>query len=95
MCATACMNSIVRLPVSGDLTDEQLLELYLSLPKRERDEKFADTARAAEITGLSVRTIQFWVECGLVQAVTVGRKYRVDLDSLREHLKRQLHRHIA
>lgn len=71
--------------------EEDLLELYLTLPKEQREKRFSDTARAAEITGLSIRTIQFWIESGLVQAVNVGRKYRVDLLSLREHLKRQIH----
>jgi excisionase family DNA binding protein len=73
-----------------NLTDEELLELYLSLPTKRREERFADTARAAEITDVSVRTIQLWIESGAVRAITVGRKYRVDLISLREYLKSQM-----
>jgi excisionase family DNA binding protein len=78
-----------------DLLAEELLELYLSLPEKQREERFTDTARAAEISGLSVRTIQFWIESGAVQAVSVGRKYRVDLNSLREYLKCQIHKRAS
>lgn len=70
-----------------NLTDEELLELYLSLPKEQREKRFIDTAQAAEITGLSVRTMQSWIESGVVRAVHIGKKYQVDLDSLREYLK--------
>ena len=76
-------------PIAIDLQDDELLDLYLSLPKNQREKRFADTARAAEITGLAVRTIQLWIETGMVQAVIVGRKYRVDLLSLRQYLKSQ------
>jgi len=77
----------LRLSVSPE---EELLELYLSLPKKQREERFINTAHAAELTGLAVRTIQFWIENGTVRAVPIGKKYRVDLISLREHLKRQV-----
>lgn len=67
---------------SGDL-----LDLYLSLPKKQRDKQFAGTLRAAEIAGVAQRTIQLWVECGMIRAVCVGRKYQVNLDSLWEYLR--------
>lgn len=78
---------------AANLTDEELLELYLSLPKKQREERFTDTAHAAEIVGLAIRTIEFWIESGEVQAVIIGRKYRVDLDSLRAYLKERMRRH--
>ena len=80
-------------PSPVNLTDEELLELYLSLPKKQRQERFTTTAHAAEITGLAIRTIQFWIESGEVQAVIIGRKYQIDLDSLRTHLKEQMNKH--
>ena len=80
-------------PTLAESTEDSLLDLYLSLACVERDKRFACTMRAAEITGLSVRTIQFWVECGYVQALYIGRKYRVDLDSLRLHIKTQMQKH--
>jgi excisionase family DNA binding protein len=75
-----------------NLTDEELLDLYLSLPPKRRGESFTDTAHAAEITGVSVRSIQFWIESGAVRAIAVGGKYRVVLDSLKAHLKAQMNR---
>jgi excisionase family DNA binding protein len=75
--------------LTANMTDEELLELYLSLPKRERERRFISTAHTAELTGLSVRTIQLWIETGALRAVPVGRKYRVDVESLRKHLYTQ------
>ncbi len=69
------------------LANDDLLALWLGLPKQERYQKFADTARAAEITGLSRRTIQFWIEIGAIKAATIGRRYEVDLESLTRYLK--------
>ena len=67
-----------------------MLDQYLSLPKKQREQRFMDTAHAAEITGLSIRTIQLWIERGVVHAVPVGKKYQVELGSLRDYLKRQV-----
>jgi len=71
------------------LTDTELLDIYLSLPPSLRGEKFVTTLQAAQITGVSIRTIQLWIESGAVRAIVIGRKYRVVLDSLRSHLKIQ------
>ena len=70
-------------------TDEELLRMYLKLPKKERSEIFADTARAAELTDLSQRTIQFWIESGAIRAIPIGKKYQVYLESLADYLKKQ------
>jgi len=80
-------------PPINNMTDEQLLELYLSLPKPEREARFVSTANTAELAGLSVRTIQLWIESGALRAVPVGKKYRVDVASLREYLAFQASRH--
>jgi excisionase family DNA binding protein len=76
----------------SNLTDEELLDLYLSLPPKRRGASFTDTAHAAEITGVSVRSIQFWIESGAVRAIAVGGKYRVVLDSLKAYLKAQMNK---
>lgn len=73
----------------------ELLEFYLGLPKKQRDRLFVETARAAEIAGLSQRTIQLWIENGVVQAVSIGKKYKVSLDSLKKHLQSEAAKHIA
>jgi excisionase family DNA binding protein len=71
----------------GSMTSEGLLELYLTLPHKQREQRFADTARAAELTGLTQRTIQLWIEFGAINAIPIGRKYKIDLDSLKLYLR--------
>jgi excisionase family DNA binding protein len=66
---------------------EDLLELYLSLPDDQREQKFPTTERAAELTGMSRRTIQYWVEVKDIEAIFVGRICRIRLDSLMTYLK--------
>jgi excisionase family DNA binding protein len=77
---------------TANLTDEELLSLYLSLSPAPRKEAFISTAHAAEITGVSVRTIQLWIESGAVRAIVIGRKYRIVLESLRAHLKSKMNK---
>ena len=76
----------------ANLTDAELLSLYLSLPPLSREKIFVNTAQAAKITGVSMRTIQLWIECGTVRAIIVGRKYRILLESLRVHLESQMNK---
>ena len=71
---------------------ELLLEYYLSLPKNRRDQEFAETSRAAEIAGLSQRTIQLWIEMGAIRAIFVGGKYKILLESMKTYLKTRLER---
>lgn len=68
-------------------TEEELLNIFLSLHPAQRRTEFADTARTADIAGLSRRTIQGWIDTGLVLAVRVGKKYQVWLPSLRFYLR--------
>ncbi|HXG65589.1 MAG TPA: hypothetical protein VNO70_10810 [Blastocatellia bacterium] len=70
-----------------DLTSEQLIEFYLELPKKARDACFVDTAQAAEMAGVTQRTIELWIECGLIRAVRISKRYKVVLLSLKEYLK--------
>jgi excisionase family DNA binding protein len=60
------------------------------MPPAERDEDFAETAQAAELFGVSQRTIQLWISRGYIRAVPIGRKQRVWLESVREYLARRL-----
>ncbi|HSE23942.1 MAG TPA: helix-turn-helix domain-containing protein [Pyrinomonadaceae bacterium] len=77
------------MPRESNGTNE-LLELYLSLSPKQRDLKFADTASAAKITGLTQRTIQLWIEFGVIAAIPIGRKYKIELDSLIAYLKSRI-----
>ena len=72
----------------GDVKD--LLEIYLTLPHKQREQRFADTASAAKITGLTQRTIQLWIEFGTIRAIPIGRKYKIDLESLIAYLKSRI-----
>jgi len=74
----------------GNLTDTELLSLYLSVSPAHREKAFISTTHAAEITGVSMRTIQLWIESGAVRAIVIGRKYRIVLESLRAHLESQM-----
>jgi excisionase family DNA binding protein len=65
---------------------EALVDSFFSLSPRERQIQFATTSRAAEIAGVSRRTIQLWIEVGAIQAVRVGKRYQVSLFSLRSYL---------
>lgn len=69
-------------------TPEDLLDEYLASTRAVRRERFADTAQAAELAGMSQRTIQLWIEIGAILAVRVGHRYQVDLNSLRAYLRR-------
>lgn len=67
----------------------ELLPLFLAMPLEQRSKHFADTAHTAEMFGVSQRTIQAWIECGWVNAVTVGKKHQVHLDSVREYVEKK------
>jgi excisionase family DNA binding protein len=72
----------------GDGND--LLNIFLGLPVKQREQRFADTASAAKITGLTQRTIQLWIEFGVIRAIPIGRKYQIDLESLIAYLKSRI-----
>jgi len=72
------------------ITDLDLLNQYLGATIKERETQFADTARTAEIAGLSQRTIQLWIDIGLLQALRIGKNYKVSLDSLRRYLESRI-----
>jgi excisionase family DNA binding protein len=71
----------------NDSDSNDLLDMYLTLPHKQREQRFADTASAARITGLTQRTIQLWIEFGAIRAIPIGRKYKIDLESLKAYLK--------
>ena len=75
---------------AADFTDSDLLKLYLAASGQERSKLFADTGRAADLTGLSRRTIQFWIETGAVRAIAIGRRYKVYLPNLTWYLETRM-----
>jgi excisionase family DNA binding protein len=77
-------------PLSGDA----LLEVYWSLPRDQRGIRFRPTAHAAQLVGLSQRTIQHWIATDRIQAIRMGKNYLVDLDSLKRHLAAHAYDHL-
>ncbi|HMB53825.1 MAG TPA: helix-turn-helix domain-containing protein [Thermoanaerobaculia bacterium] len=66
--------------------ETELIDAYLELPPPVRERRFLDTARAAELVGVSRRTIQLWIDCGAIRALRVGRRHMVLLSTLRSYL---------
>jgi excisionase family DNA binding protein len=79
-------------PVVQD-TDDTLLEHYLTLSESQREQEFLTTEDAATFTGLSRRTLQYWVEIGDIKAIFIGRKCLISAASLRAYLKRRANEH--
>lgn len=79
------------IPRSGFLStardsEREMAEIWLSMSREERREKFAGTARAAEIAGVSQRTVQFWIDSGYLVSLRIGKNYQIYLPLLVEHL---------
>src|SRR5438132_1252317 len=69
------LEAILSQPAATEVTDEQLLDLFLALPKKIRDAHFVTTAHVAEIADVSQRTVQLWIESGFIRAISIGKKY--------------------
>jgi Helix-turn-helix domain len=74
---------------SGRRSNEELLQHYLDLPAAERDLQFADVLRAAQLTGLSPRTIQRWAKHRCIRAILIAERYRIEIESLYNYIKRR------
>jgi len=74
---------------TSEPTEQLLLQRYLALSSLERKREFAGTAETANLLGLSRRTVQLWVETGIVKSVSIGRKHFICLDSLRKVLEKK------
>ncbi len=74
-------------PPQWELDDAELLAYYLDLPPSRREELFPQTATAAVRVGVSQRTIQAWIDAGLIRAVPIGKRFRVHLESLLSYLR--------
>lgn len=70
-------------------SNEDLVQYYLNLPAQERDTRFASVFRAAEITGLSSRTIQRWAKERHIKAIFIAERYQIEIESLFNYIKRR------
>ncbi|MEP7340519.1 MAG: helix-turn-helix domain-containing protein [Acidobacteriota bacterium] len=84
-------------PAGKDVPSERrrLLAIYVSLPPKEREKKFAGSERAAEIAGVSQRTIAKWINEGKIDSIFVANRHHVWLDSLLTHLEGHVEDDIA
>jgi len=73
-------------PVTNDQS-QWLLEKWIVPDKRKQ--LFVDTAAAAQIAGVSRRTVQDWINSGKLTSLRIGKKYQVLLDSLLKYLGSQ------
>jgi excisionase family DNA binding protein len=65
----------------------RLLSRWLSLSNESRSKEFADTSRAAEIAGVSKRTVRDWIAAGHIRSVRIGKKHEILRESLIAYLK--------
>ena len=70
--------------VRGNAQD--LVKLYMNSNIRERKRVFVKTSCIAKQVGLSIRTIQAWIEADEIEAVRIGRNYYVYRPSLDHYL---------
>jgi excisionase family DNA binding protein len=66
---------------------EELLDRFFGLSSAERDNLFPSTTEAAKRVSLAQRTIQMWIDIGVIRAFRVGRNYHVDMESLRSYVQ--------
>ncbi len=77
-----------RQPLGTFPNHDQLIELFLTANREDRRISFVGTGEAAERLGLSPRTVRFWVDSGLLEAIHIGKKLWIYLPSLRACVKR-------
>jgi excisionase family DNA binding protein len=67
--------------------EKERLTHYFALSSSERSRLYAPTASTAQQFGISRRTLQAWIEAGFVQALRIGRNYRVYVPSVEVYLR--------
>jgi len=72
------------------LSQEALLDLWISSTKTERLRLFCDSKTASELVGISQRAVRFWIESGQISAIRIGKKYQIYAQSLKKSLLVQI-----
>ncbi len=76
-----------------DAVPADLVTVYCALSHQQREERFFSTADIADKYDIARRTVQDWIGSGLIAAVKVGKKYRVEVLSVEAYLQRCTERH--
>ena len=66
---------------------EELLALYRKLSATERAAHFKTTYNITQTYSVPKRTVQRWINEGLIAAIRIGGKYLVHLPSFDEYLR--------
>ncbi len=80
-------------PCKHDAAPTDLVTVYCALSHQQRQERFFGTADIADKYGIARRTIQDWISSGLIAAVKIGKKYRVEALSVEAYLQQCTERH--
>jgi excisionase family DNA binding protein len=73
----------------SDPTQEDLLEVFLNLPVDERSRRFLSVKDAAEMIGISSRTVRDWFYQAHLDGVYLRRVIRIDVRSLKKYLSEE------
>jgi len=77
-------------PQNGlSISHEELVERYLNLRGKARAAEFISVTDAAEIAGCSRNTLLKWINEGKVEAVRVGRRFKVWQPDLKYQLREE------
>ncbi len=67
--------------------EEKLLNRYLILRGQAREKEFVSTTLAAEMAGVTQRTIIRWINEGKVFGIRIGKKRQIYVGSLQSYLQ--------
>jgi excisionase family DNA binding protein len=82
------MSAIAQLSGKSSHYSKQVLwEIWISSSDSNRAELFIDSRAAAQMAGVTQRTIRLWIECGSISAIPIGKKLRIYAASLKQFLK--------
>jgi hypothetical protein len=73
-------------PSMKSTNESFMLHTFLALSSHDRARLFATTAVMSRKTGLSQRTLQSWIEVGLIVAIRIGRNYQIYIPSVQSYL---------
>jgi hypothetical protein len=72
---------------SSGQSQPALIDYYFELSDSQRKKYFLDTYDLAKKYGIAQRTVQEWINLGRIEAVLVGKKYKVYLPSFESHIR--------
>ena len=74
-------------PHSGPtISQEELLQLFLTTRGKGREAEFITVADAAEMVGCTHNAILKWISEGKIEAVKVGGRFQIWRPTLNDHL---------